>query len=321
MLERFLPSVVRFSEDEGREVIVADNGSTDDSLAFLSGRYPEVRQIVLDRNYGFAEGYNRALEKVDADYFLLLNSDVEVTEGWLDPLEARMDSSPEIAAVMPKILSERDRTRFEYAGAAGGFIDGLGYPFCRGRVLQAVEEDRGQYDTPEEVFWATGACMLVRSELFRQFGGFDASFFAHQEEIDLCWRWKSAGYRVWAETASEVFHVGGGTLSADSPHKTYLNFRNNLMMLYKNLSARSLWWVLVFRLVLDGCSALVFLLQGRRGHFKAVWKAHRAFFRANKGLKPKRREIRLKRVGRPSGIYRGSIVWRYYTGRKISPVK
>ena len=321
MLERFLPSVVFFSQRPGREIVVADNGSTDDSLTFLSANYPGIRQIILDKNYGFAEGYNRALAQIDAEYFLLLNSDIEVTPGWLDPLEAKLDASPEIAAVMPKLRSYTDREKFEYAGAAGGFIDWLGYPFCRGRVLQTVEMDHGQYDEGREIFWATGACMLVRAPLFREYGGFDASFFAHQEEIDLCWRWKSDGYRIWVEPQSVVFHVGGGTLSADSPHKTFLNFRNNLAMLYKNLSGKTLWGVLILRLVLDGFSAVVFLLQGKKAHFKLVWKAHRAFFRMRKELKAKRRRIQKKRTATPSGIYRGSIVWRYYTGRKISPVK
>ena len=319
MLKRYLPSVVRFSQGAGREVVVADNGSTDGSADFLSAHHPEVRQVLLDRNYGFAEGYNRALAQIEADYFLLLNSDVEVTDGWLDPLEALLDSDPEIAAAMPKIRSYTDRDAFEYAGAAGGFIDRLGYPFCRGRVLQAVEKDCGQYDNACEVFWATGACMLVRAELFREFGGFDASFFAHQEEIDLCWRWKSAGFQVWAEPKSVVYHLGGGTLSADSPRKTFLNFRNNLSMLYKNLSRKSLWLVLGSRLVLDGLSAAVFLCQGKRAHFASVWRAHRAFFAGLTALKSQRREMQQRRIGTPSQMYKGSIVWRYYTGRKTFP--
>jgi len=321
MLERFLPSVVRFSSGQDRQIIVADNGSTDDSLDFLQKNYPAVRQIVLDRNYGFAEGYNRALAEIDADYFLLLNSDVQVTENWLGPLENTLDHQMNIVAIMPKIRSFAEPDRFEYAGAAGGFIDWLGYPFCRGRVLQTIERDHGQYDNPEEIFWATGACMLIRARLFLEFGGFDASFFAHQEEIDLCWRIKSAGYRIVVQPASVVYHVGGGTLSADSPRKTYLNFRNNLAMLYKNLSARTLWGVLSIRLVLDGLSAFVFLVQGKKEHFKSVWQAHRDFFRMKKELKSKRRENRKRRRGSPTGIYRGSIVWRYYTGRKISPVR
>lgn len=321
MLERFLPSVLRFSPDKNREIVVADNGSTDDSLTFLSAKYPDIQQIALDHNYGFAEGYNRALSQIDADYFLLLNSDVEVTANWLTPLEAMLENNPKIAAVMPKIRAYANREKFEYAGAAGGFMDWLGYPFCRGRVLQSVEKDNGQYDNAREIFWATGACMLVRANLYQEFGGFDTSFFAHQEEIDLCWRWKSAGYQIWVEPASTVYHVGGGTLSSDSPRKTYLNFRNNLAMLYKNLSGKSLWWVLFLRLCLDGLSALVFLLQGKTAHFKSVWQAHRAFFSLKKELKPKRREIQKYRTTKPSNIYKGSIVWRYYTGRKTSPIK
>ncbi|MDR0954991.1 MAG: glycosyltransferase family 2 protein [Rikenellaceae bacterium] len=320
-LKRFIPGVCRYSAGEGRQVVVADNGSTDGSLAWLAENHPEVRQVVLGQNYGFAEGYNRALSEIKADYYLLLNSDVEVTEGWIDPLEQRLDSTPNAAAVMPKICSYTEPGRFEYAGAAGGFIDFLGYPFCRGRVLQAVEYDRGQYDRAEEVFWASGACMLVRASLFRAQGGFDASFFAHQEEIDLCWRWKLAGHTVWVEPASVVYHVGGGTLSADNPRKTYLNFRNNLFMLYKNLSQRSLHPVLALRLLLDGASALMFLLQGKPQLLRAVWHAHRDFFRQRKVLKIKRIAVKQTRIARPSGIYPGSIVWRYFTGRKISPYR
>jgi GT2 family glycosyltransferase len=317
MLERFLPSVVRYSG----AVVVADNGSTDDSLAFLTECYPAIEQIVLDRNYGFAEGYNRALERMEMEYVLLLNSDVEVTENYLDPLERLLDSHPQAAAVMPKIRSWAEPAKFEYAGAAGGFIDRLGYPFCRGRVMAAVEEDRGQYDRAERVFWATGACMLVRLADFRAAGGFDASFFAHQEEIDLCWRWQSTGREVWVEPASTVYHVGGGTLSADSPRKTFLNFRNNLSMLYKNLPAKKLPWLLPARLILDRLSAFVFLLQGKGANFRAVWQAHRAFFGMKKELKIKRAKIRQGKTAVPVGIYHGSIVWRYYTGRKMSPIQ
>ena len=316
MLERFLPSVVRHSG----EVIVADNGSTDDSLAFLAAHYPTVRQIVLDQNYGFAEGYNRALEQVEAEYVLLLNSDVEVTENYLQPLEKILDRNRRAVAVMPKIRAVASPEKFEYAGAGGGFIDWLGYPFCRGRVLQTVESDRGQYDRAKRVFWATGACMLVRMSLFRAFGGFDSSFFAHQEEIDLCWRWQSAGHEIWVEPASVVYHLGGGTLSAESPRKTFLNFRNNLAMLYKNLSPRSLWPVLTVRLVLDALSAAIFLMQGKAAHFRAVRQAHHAFFRMIKELKTSRLRILRDRVASPSTIYRGSIVWRYFTGRERSPI-
>lgn len=319
-LEQFLPSVVRFSSGD-MEIIVADNGSDDDSLSFLSLHFPQVRQIILDRNYGFAEGYNRALEQVAADYYVLLNSDVEVTEGWLEPLTALMDSDPSIAAVAPKLKSYHDKSKFEYAGASGGFIDMLGYPFCRGRVLQCVETDEGQYDDCREVFWATGACMVVRAELYRRFSGLDADFFAHQEEIDLCWRMKLAGYKVYVEPRSVVYHVGGGTLSSDSPRKVYLNFRNNLSMIYKNLSSKSLCGVLPLRLILDGLSAMVFLLQRKPKQFSAVFRAHMDFYRMLPALRHKRGLIQRSRVCSPSGIYRGSVIFRYFTGRKISPVK
>lgn len=321
MMEKFLPSVVRFSGGERRRVVVVDNGSTDDSLEWLSERYPQIGQVVLDRNYGFAEGYNRGLEAIEAEYYLLLNSDVEVTENWLDPLEAMLENHPQAAAVMPKIRSYANRDQFEYAGAAGGYIDWLGYPFCRGRVLLSTEKDEGQYDSARKIFWATGACMLIRSSLYRKSGGFDASFFAHQEEIDLCWRLKLAGHEIWVAPESTVYHVGGGTLEAGNPRKTFLNFRNNLAMIYKNLSAKSLWFVLPFRLLLDGLSALVFLLQGKRQHVKAVWDAHRAFFKMKPDLKQKRQEIQACRTSSPTEMYKGSIVWRYYTGRKTTPIQ
>ena len=321
LLERFLPTVVRFSSGPGREVIVADNGSTDDSIAWMETHFPEVRIIALDKNYGFAEGYNRALFQIPAEYFLLLNSDVEVTDGWLDPLEAILDNDPEAAAVMPKIRSYRERDKFEYAGAAGGFIDWLGYPFCRGRVLQAIETDEGQYDNRRQVFWATGACMLARSTHFCMLNGFFAPFFAHMEEIDLCWRMQMAGKTIWVEPTSVVYHVGGGTLDADNPRKTFLNFRNNLMMLYQNLPSGRMQQILALRFILDGLSALIFLLQGKPKLCRAVWQAHRDFFR-KKGIRKQQREvIRVYRDFAPDQVFNGSIIWRYYTGRKKSPIQ
>lgn len=313
-LERFLPSVVRFSE--GAEIVVADNGSNDDSLEFLAANYPQVRLVVLDRNYGFAEGYNLALNGITSKYSVLLNSDVELTEGWLRPLLSILEGDEKVAAVMPKIRSYVSRSDFEYAGAAGGFIDMFGYPFCRGRVLQCVEEDKGQYDDRCEVFWATGACMAVRTSLFREFGGFDADFFAHQEEIDLCWRLKSAGYKIMAEPASTVYHLGGGTLAPESPGKTYLNFCNNISMLYKNLTPRSLFWTIWARLTLDGVSGFVFLLQFRPKHFRAVFRAHMSFYRRLPSLRRKRRMVQAMRTVRPDKIYRGSVVLDYFTGKR-----
>ena len=237
-LERFLPSVVAHSGEAS--VVVADNGSNDDSVLFLREHYPQVELLQLDQNYGFAEGYNRALSRIEADCYVLLNSDVEVEEGWLNPLVARLAADEKVAALAPKIISYERKSDFEYAGAAGGFIDCFGYPFCRGRILDTIEKDQGQYDTAREVFWASGACMVVRADLFHKLGGFDGDFFAHMEEIDLCWRMQLAGYRVMVEPRSRVFHLGGGTLPNNSARKLYLNYRNNLSMLFKNLSRRSL---------------------------------------------------------------------------------
>ena len=313
-LERFLPSVTSYSE--GSEIVVADNGSMDDSLDFLLHNYPQVRVIVLGNNYGFADGYNRAMREITSEYAILLNSDVEVSEGWLDPLLNVMDANPSVAAVMPKVLSYADRSMFEYAGASGGFIDMFGYPFCRGRVLQYTEKDAGQYDDRREVFWATGACMVVRTSVFHESGGFDADFFAHQEEIDLCWRMKLAGYKIMVEPSSEVYHIGGGTLSAESPRKVYLNHRNNLMMLYKNLSPRSVFFTVFFRLILDGGSALVYLLKGNFKQFKAVFSAHFSFYGMLGSLSYKRKQVQKMKKSSVNMFYRGSVVFKYFTGRR-----
>ena len=271
-LKRFLPTLV--SRTPGAGIVVADNGSTDDSVRFLERSYPQVELLRLDRNYGYAEGYNRALAGLNAEYFVLLNSDVEVTEGWLDPLVRTLDGDGSVAAVSPKIRSFGEPDKFEYAGAAGGFIDFLGYPFCRGRILDSIESDKGQYDDPREVFWASGACMAVRADVFRSLGGFDGDFFAHMEEIDFCWRAQLAGYAVRVEPRSCVLHVGGGTLPNNSPQKIYLNFRNNLCMLFKNLSPLSFWPVLFARMALDGAAALVFRVQGRPEFLRHVFRSH-----------------------------------------------
>ncbi len=314
-LARFLPSVLAHSPKGS--VVVADNGSQDDSVAWLRNHHPEVELILLEENHGYAGGYNLALERVEADLFVLLNSDVEVPPHWLDPLVRRMEEDPQIAALSPKIRAFDRPDHFEYAGAAGGFIDWFGYPFCRGRILGTIEIDRGQYDDSREVFWASGACMVVRAELFRQLGGFDADFFAHMEEIDFCWRARLAGYKIVAETGSEVFHLGGGTLPNNSPRKLYLNYRNNLSMLYKNLSRVGLWTVLLMRGFLDTLSALIFLLQGRADFFKVVVLAHVDFHRSHRKLREKRAWVnQIRRVNHPQGIYRGSIILRYALGRR-----
>ena len=280
MLRRYLPSVVK---NTAEEVIVADNGSTDDSLKVLAQEFPSVKTIVLDKNYGFAEGYNRAIEQVDSEYVVLLNSDVEVTEGWLDPLLAYMDAHKDVAAVQPKIRSWLRRNYFEHAGAAGGYLSKLYFPYCRGRVLWHVEEDKGQYDSIVEVDWTSGACMCVRTKVYKECGGLDAAFFAHMEEIDLCWRMRNAGWRLACIPQSVVYHLGGGALSYESPRKTYLNHRNNLLMIYKNKQHPC--GVLFVRGLLDFAAALFYLLQGRLGAFKAVFQARKDYRKMRKAYR------------------------------------
>lgn len=296
MLQRFLPSVVRCSDSRDVEVCVADNGSTDASCRVVETEFPNVQLIRLPQNYGFAEGYNRAIGQVEAEYVVLLNSDVEVTEGWLDPLIEYMEAHPEAAACQPKLLSERQRDSFEYAGAAGGFIDRYGYPFCRGRLFEQVEKDMGQYDTVMSVGWASGAALFVRRRVYEEVGGLDARFFAHMEEIDLCWRMHHRGYDIVCVPQSVVYHVGGATLKKENPRKTYLNFRNNLLMLYKNLPSERLSSVLRVRTVLDGLAALVFFLKGEMGNFRAVWQARRDFRQMRPEFVSDRTDIQQHRV-------------------------
>ena len=313
LLEKFLPSVVAHTPSDVAEVVVADNGSTDDSVAMLRERFPGVRLILLDRNYGFAEGYNRAIEQTAAEYTVLLNTDVEVTPGWLTAPLAEMDADPSVAAVQPKLLSRRDRSFFEYAGAAGGWIDRYGYPFCRGRVLSVVEEDRGQYDAPADIFWASGACLFIRTDIYRRVGGLDARFFAHQEEIDLCWRLRSRGYRLRCTPQSVVYHVGGGTLHTESPYKTFLNFRNNLLMIYKNLPDRDLRRVMRLRRVLDGLAALRFVLTGHVKNAAAIVRARREFHRWRKDYAPIRAEnLRLATLDPIPEQMNRSLLLRFY---------
>lgn len=238
-MEEFLPSVITYSPAEEAEVVVADNGSTDNSIALLQEKFPSVRIIQLDKNYGFAEGYNQALKQLDNEYTVLLNSDVEVTPDWLDAPLAALEADATIAAAQPKIRAQRNKEYFEYAGAAGGYMDIYGYPYCRGRMLHVVEKDEAQYDTPADILWATGACLFIRTAVYKEIGGLDAGFFAHQEEIDMCWRLRSRGYRLVCTPQSVVYHVGGATLQVESPRKTFLNFRNNLLMLYKNLPEKT----------------------------------------------------------------------------------
>ena len=275
MLRTYLPSVIAHTALPECEVIVADNGSTDNSPEVLAQEFPSVRTIVLDRNYGFAEGYNRAIAQVSSEYVVLLNSDVEVTEGWLSPLLDYLDAHPETAAVQPKIRSWRKREYFEHAGAAGGYLSWLGYPYCRGRRFGRVEQDHGQYDTVAEIDWTTGAAMCVRREVYVSCGGLDAAFFAHMEEIDLCWRMRNKGWKLACVPQSTVFHLGGGALSYDNPRKTFLNFRNNLLMIYKNRPFP--WVVLSIRFFLDYTAAAMYLLTGKKGSARAVLDARREY--------------------------------------------
>ncbi len=314
-LQEFLPSVMRNTPPDVR-IVVADNGSTDASLAFVEQYYPDVEIVRLDRNYGFAEGYNRALKEVEAEYYVLLNSDVEVTPRWIEPLVAMLDEDKTVAAVAPKLLAYHDRTRFEYAGAAGGFIDFLGYPFCRGRILSATEQDCGQYDTPREVFWASGAAFCCRAEVFHRLGGFDGDFFAHMEEIDLCWRMQLAGYKVMCEPRSVVYHLGGGTLPNESPRKLYLNYRNNLSMLFKCAPAWQRCVVAVARPAADMLSAVIYLLRGQISLASATLRAYWDFLRLHGPLSKKRHAIRRAATAESRQIYRGSIILRYALGKK-----
>ena len=290
MLERYLPSVVENTTGDAC-VVIADNGSTDESLAFVERNYPDLRIIRLDRNYGFAEGYNRALAQVAAEYYVLLNDDVEVTRGWIEPITELFEKEPDVAVCQPKLLMDTQRDTFEYAGASGGFIDRFGYPYCRGRMFNTLEKDNGQYDDTCEIMWATGAAMFVRASVWKELGGLDGDFFAHMEEIDFCWRVRNRGYKVMSCPRSVAYHLGGGTLPKSSPRKTYLNFRNNLSMLYKNLPANRLVATILLRMPLDWLAAFKFLLDGNPGDFAAVGKAHRHFLKQLPQLKSKRRAI------------------------------
>ena len=289
-LQQFLPVLIEHTTLPDTEIIVADNASTDSSLVLLKDQFPKIRTIILDKNYGFAGGYNKALAQVKADYYVLLNSDVEVTFGWLDSLLNYMSENKDVAACQPKILSYNKRTHFEHAGAAGGFIDKYGFPFCRGRILGIAEEDNGQYDDICDIFWATGACMVIRSEIFWKVGGLDDDFFAHMEEIDMCWRIKSRGYRIVCVPESKVYHIGGGTLNVESPYKTYLNFRNNLLMLYKNLPNNLLIKTMLSRFIFDYIAAIQLFITGKPQNAFSVCKARRDYKKMLTGFQIKRNE-------------------------------
>jgi GT2 family glycosyltransferase len=316
-LKTFLPSVIQHSLPA--TIVVADNGSTDGSLQLVKEQFPEVVAIPLDNNYGFCGGYNRALSVVNADYYVLLNSDVEVTPQWLSPMVALLDNHPAIAAVQPKILAYHQRDTFEYAGAGGGFIDAWGYPFCRGRILSSLEKDHHQYDDSTPVFWASGACLVIRSSVFHSFGGFDEDFFAHMEEIDLCWKIHRTNMQVWYCGQSVVYHVGAGTLGYATPGKTYLNFRNGLSLIYKHLDPSELWYKLPLRIALEWIAALLFLIKGEGKNFLAVCRAHSHFIFQSKNLRQKRMDVR-KAYPKYSRqfIFKGVMAfWYYFKSAKI----
>ena len=316
-LEQFLPDVVNFSIGEGIKVYVADNASKDDSVAFLKNNFPQIGLIILDQNYGYTGGYNRALRQIESEYFVLLNSDVEVTQDWLDPVIDYLDKNADVAAAMPKIRAYDDKESFEYAGASGGFIDKFGYPFCRGRILYNIEKDLGQHDSIIDIFWASGACFFVRSKAFFDCGEFDEDFFAHMEEIDVCWRLKRMGYRIVIVPESVIYHVGGGTLPINTPRKMYLNYRNNLYLMFKNLPGKKLIPYLFARMCLDGLSALVYLSKFSFGFFWAVVKAHLHFnCHIRRSLKKRREQANLIKQENVSCIYPHSMVFNFLVKKK-----
>ncbi len=313
-LEQFLPSVVQFTSPQLCEIIVADNCSTDGSVEFVRANYPNIRIIQNTRNGGYAGGYNDALKQVNTKYFVLLNQDVEVTEQWVEKVIDVMEADEQIAAAQPKLRAFHDREYFEYAGGSGGFLDNMSYAFCRGRLFETMEKDEGQYDDVKEIFWASGACLFVRSDVYIKAGGLDEDFFAHQEEIDLCWRINNMNYKIVCVPQSVIYHVGGGSLSYGNPRKTYLNFRNNLMMMFKNLPASSLVWKLFLRMILDGLAAVNTVVKTKRFHeFSAILKAHFSFYSSIPLLLEKRKAIPNKSSAK---LVATSIVWAYFVRRK-----
>lgn len=314
-LEKFLPSVIRYSSDY--TIYVADSASKDDSVIWMQTNYPQIKLIQLSTNHGYAGGYNRALAQVKAEYYVLLNSDVEVTPNWLGPMIELLDKQPKIAACQPKLLAYDNKTQFEYAGASGGYLDWLGYAYCRGRIFEHCETDHGQYDTAVPVFWASGACLFIRAEMFHKIGGFDEDFFAHMEEIDLCWRLHIGGYQVFCCPKSVIYHVGGGTLPSSNPFKTYLNYRNSLAMLYKNLPSSQKWKIILFRLILDGISSLRYIPKRQWRDIWAIIRAHFKFYAWIFGILPQKRQKIMQEIGPVKNqqslpISPKSIIWAYF---------
>jgi GT2 family glycosyltransferase len=305
LLEQFLPKIIQFSPEA--TIYVADNASTDNSVAFVQTNFPSVQIVINNHNYGFAQGYNEALQHIDAEIYALVNSDIEVTENWLQPILKTFKEESNTAIIQPKILDFKKKTHFEYAGAAGGFIDHYGYPYCRGRIFDTVEENFGQYNDDCEIFWASGACFFIKSTVYHELGGFDASFFAHQEEIDLCWRAINKGHTIKYNSKSVVYHVGGATLQQGHPKKTYLNFRNSLLMLTKNLPKEKLYTVLLSRMILDGIAGVQFISKGKFSHFLAIIKAHFSFYSLFSTNYNKRADFQSKKYYNVR-----SIVYNYY---------
>ena len=322
-LEKFLPLTIKYSK-EVAQVYVIDNASTDDSISFLSSHFPEVEIIINKSNLGFAAGYNAGLKQIKSRYYVLLNSDVEVTPYWLSGMTDVLDRSGNVAAVQPKILSYDRKDLFEYAGAAGGYIDRFGYTFCRGRVFNAIEQDRGQFDEEHNIFWGSGACLMIRSNVYHKLGGLDPDFFAHMEEIDLCWRIHHIGMKVTYCPSSTIYHVGGGTLSQTNPKKTYLNFRNNLIMLYKNLTQKRMFQIVLYRMLLDGLAGVLAIYQRRFKDFVAIIKAHWSFLGGFSKWKRKRNRTKELCNGKMidlngiDGYYPKSVVWQYFFKRNKS---
>lgn len=314
-IEKFTPTLLKYTDLENTDIWIADNASQDNSVEYVKQNFPQIKVLILDKNYGFAEGYNLALEKIEAEYFVILNSDVEVSPNWISPIIEYLDNNKEVAVVQPKILAYYDKKKFEYAGAAGGFIDKLGYPFCRGRILDTSENDEGQYNDLKEIFWATGACMFIRSEEFNK-NKFDSDFFAHMEEIDLCWRLKNKGRKIIYFPEVTVYHVGGGTLPQNSPYKLFLNYRNNLFLLYKNLPKNKTLSTIFKRMIMDGMSAIVYLLKFEFSYFSAVFRAHMAFYKLLKNFKEKRK-ILITNNKEQKEVYKKSIIFEYFLRKKV----
>ncbi len=316
LLQQFLPTVVEHTPASLAEIYVIDNASTDDSLAYVKAEFPTVKIVENTENHGFTGGYNIGLQQINATYYLLINSDIEVTSNYLEPLVKILDENPNAGACQPKIKAFHQKDSFEYAGAAGGYVDWLGYPFCRGRIFETLEKDEGQYDNLQQVFWASGACMLIKSTLYHEVGGFDISFFAHMEEIDLCWRVQRLGYEIYCEPQSIVYHVGGGTLNKTNPRKTYLNFRNSASMLHKNVVDNTVYWKFAIKMVLDLVAALKFGLENSPEHTLAVLKAYKDFFRDIKNKRATKRLTKTTEEVVVKSIYKKMIVWQYYVRRR-----